>query len=317
MSHLDKPFTIDEQILSMRKYITFTQKKKIKKLLEYSGYFRLSRYGKYLLSHTSTLKIKPNQDLLFDVYNFDKDLRRVFFHYCKKAEIQFKSHISNSISIIENNPEFYLNRNYYTDTKSERDKIRKSSNIKFFNTKFYKNIVENENELRSKKNKYPELKEYRFGGKRARKKIPSWAAFSYFDFGTITNMYSYLRGDLRKVVLKYGYSRNKYGKDTTKMMDTWLDAVRNLRNACAHHSRIIGRLSSIVLLDIEDDNNILKSETDLFSRIYALKKILRPEDSEQMKNEIVKTIRNTKLNIYQFNILPRNWEVLFDNISYL
>lgn len=212
MSHLDKPFTIDEQILSMRKYITFTQKKRIRILLEYSGYFRLSRYGKYLLSHTSTLKIKPNQDLLFEVYNFDKDLRRVFFYYCKKAEIQFKSHISNSISIIENNPEFYLNRNYYTDTKSERDKTRKTSNVEFFNTKFLKNIVENEKVLRSKKNKYPELKEYRVGGKRARKKIPSWAAFSYFDFGTITNMYSYLRGDLRKVVLEYGYSRNKYGK---------------------------------------------------------------------------------------------------------
>lgn len=100
-------------------------------------------------------------------------------------------------------------------------------------------------------------------------------------------------------------------------MDTWLDAVRNLRNACAHHSRIIGRLSSIVLLDLEDDKNILESETDLFSRIYALKKILRLEDSEQMKNELIKTIRKTKINIYQFNILPRNWEPLFEDINYL
>ena len=43
--------------------------------------------------------------------------------------------------------------------------------------------------------KYPELKEYRNGGKRAAMNIPSWAAFSYFEFGTIENIYMYLRSD--------------------------------------------------------------------------------------------------------------------------
>ena len=204
MSHSDMPFSIEDQIVLMKKYVVFARKTRIKRLLEYSGYFRLSRYGKYLLSHTNILKTKPKQDLLFDVYDFDVELRKLFFHYCKKAEIQFKSHLSNSVSLKENNPAFYLDKAFYTETKSERDKNKREANKKFFNNKFYKNIVQQEKDLRSNINKYPELKEYRSGGKRVKKKIPSWAAFSYFEFGTITNMYAYLRGDLRKSVLIYG-----------------------------------------------------------------------------------------------------------------
>lgn len=317
MSHLDAPFSIEDQIGSMKKYVVFTKKTRIRRMLEYSGYFRLSRYGKYLLSHTTVLKTKPKQDLLFEVYEFDIELRKLFFHYCKKAEIQFKSHLSNSISIKENNPAFYLDKNYYTDTKSERDSNKRQSNKNFFNNIFYKGLVQYERELRSNVNKYPELKEYRTGGKRVKKKIPCWAAFSHFELGTITNIYSYLRGDLRKVVLTYGYSKGNYGKETTKQMDTWLDAVRNLRNACAHHSRLVGKTSSVVLLDSEDDATLLGSSTDLFSRIYALKKILKFEDSEQMKKDLKKVIGKAKFNIYLFNIIPSDWELLFDSIKYL
>lgn len=58
-------------------------------------------------------------------------------------------------------------------------------------------------------------------------------------------------------------------------MDTWLDAIRNLRNVCSHHNKLVGKTSSIVLIDGADDINLLSSQTDLFSRIYALIKVLR------------------------------------------
>lgn len=317
MSHQDTPFSIEDQINLMKKYVVFTQKVRMRRLLAYSGYFRISRYGKYLLSYTNILKTKPKQDLLFEVYNFDAELRKIFFYYCQKAEIQFKSHLSNAVSIKVNNPVFYIDKTFYTETKSERDKNKREANKRFFDNKFFKNIVSQEKALRSNVNKYPELKEYRSGGKRVKKKIPSWAAFSYFEFGIITNIYAYLRGDLRKEVLAYGYSQKNYGKQTTKQMDTWLDAARNLRNVCAHHNKLVGKTSSIVLLDDKDEATILRSNTDLFSRIYALKKILRPEDSVQMKKDLKKIIGKAKFGVYQFNIFPNDWEQLFDRIKYL
>lgn len=65
----------------------------MRRMINYTGYFRISRYGKYLLSFTNILGAKPSQDLLFVVYDFDVKLRNLLFNYCKKAEIQFKSHL--------------------------------------------------------------------------------------------------------------------------------------------------------------------------------------------------------------------------------
>lgn len=317
MSNFDQPIDIENQISLMKKYVVFSKKIKMRRMISYTGYFRASRYGKYLLSFTNVIKNKPNQELLFAVYNFDVELRNLLFNYCKKAEIQFKCYLSNAVSIKKNNPIFYIDKTFYTETKGENDKKKRASNRQYFNNKFFKNIVQEEKALRRNVNKYPELKEYRTGGQRASKKIPCWAAFSYFEFGTITNIYSYLSGDLRKAVLTYGYSKKNYGKQITKQMDTWLDAIRNLRNACAHHNKLVGKTSSIVLLDISDDASLLSSYTDLFSRIYALKKVLRDEDSKQLKKELKSIISKAKFNIYQLNILPNDWEDLFDRIKFL
>ena len=312
----DTPFGIEDQILLMKKYVVFTQKTKMRRLLIYSGYFRISRYGKYLLSYTNVTRTKPKQDLLFNVYEFVTELRKLCFNYCKKAEIQFKSHVANSVALHTADPVFYLDDNYYTKSKGENNKIKKKSNQKFY-PKFKKAIVDTEKKLRTNVNKYPEFKEYRTGGRRFQRKIPCWAAFSYFEFGLITNIYSYLRLDLRKNVLKYGYSRNNYGKEITKQMDTWLDAIRNLRNVCSHHNKLVGRTSSIVLLDRIDEPGLLISQTDLFSRIYALKKVLNAEDSASFQKELKKLINKAKFNIYQFNILPTDWEDRFDRINIL
>jgi len=312
----DTPFEIENQILLMKKYVVFTKKTKMRRLLSYSGYFRISRYGKYLLSYTNVTRTKPQQDLLFSVYEFDTELRRLCFNYCKKAEIQFKTHVANSVALHTADPEFYLNDNCYTKSKGENDTTKRHFNQRFY-PKFKKAIIDTEKKLRTNVNKYPEFKEYRTGGKRFRRKIPCWAAFSYFEFGLITNIYSYLSGDLRKNVLKYGYSKNNYGKETTKQMDTWLDAIRNLRNVCSHHNKLVGRTSSIVLLDRMDNPGLLISQTDLFSRVYALKKVLNTEDSASLKKELKGLIIKAKFNIYQFNILPNDWEDRFDRINYL
>ncbi|MEA5084745.1 MAG: Abi family protein [Lachnospiraceae bacterium] len=138
-------------------------------------------------------------------------------------------------------------KSYYTETKGDNDKNKRLSNKKFFNNKLFKNIQIQEKELRQNVNKHPELKEYRSGGSRSKKKISCWAAFTYFEFGVITNIYAFLRGDLRKRVLLYGYAKRNYGKEVTKQLDTWLDAVRNIRNVCAHHNKLIGKTSSVVL----------------------------------------------------------------------
>lgn len=317
MPNTELPMDLESQVVLMKKYITFRQRKKMREFLGYAGYFRASRYGKFLLTQVNAFGSKANSKVFFELYDFDVQLRLLLFKYCKKAEVRFKSAIANAVSLKTGDAGFYLDRQYYTPTKSEKDKKTRNRNITFFNTKFFANLTNDEEKLRRDVVKHPELREYRKGGTRQNNVLPVWAAFSYFEMGTIVMIYSYLRGDLRKEVLDYTYSASNYKKEVTKQMDTWLDAVRNLRNYCAHHSMVVGMTSSVVIPDNRDSTDVLPDNTNLYSRLYALKKILLQQDADMLMNELDRLIFRTKIDVYKMNILPANWKDLYDRILYL
>lgn len=317
MPNTELPMDLESQVVLMKKYITFRQRKKMREFLGYAGYFRASRYGKFLLTQVNAFGSKANPKVFFELYDFDVQLRLLLFKYCKKAEVRFKSAIANAVSLKTGDAGFYLDRQYYTPTKSEKDKKTRNRNITFFNTKFFANLTNDEEKLRRDVVKHPELREYRKGGTRQNNVLPVWAAFSYFEMGTIVMIYSYLRGDLRKEVLDYTYSASNYKKEVTKQMDTWLDAVRNLRNYCAHHSMVVGMTSSVVIPDNRDSTDVLPDNTNLYSRLYALKKILLQQDADMLMNELDRLISRTKIDVYKMNILPANWKDLYDRILYL
>lgn len=317
MPNTELPMDLESQVVLMKKYITFRQRKKMREFLGYAGYFRASRYGKFLLTQVNAFGSKANSKVFFELYDFDVQLRLLLFKYCKKAEVRFKSAIANAVSLKTGDAGFYLDRQYYTPTKSEKDKKTRNRNITFFNTKFFANLTNDEEKLRRDVVKHPELREYRKGGTRQNNVLPVWAAFSYFEMGTMVMIYSYLRGDLRKEVLDYTYSASNYKKEVTKQMDTWLDAVRNLRNYCAHHSMVVGMTSSVVIPDNRDSTDVLPDNTNLYSRLYALKKILLQQDADMLMNELDRLISRTKIDVYKMNILPANWKDLYDRILYL
>ena len=312
MPNTELPIDLESQVVLMKKYVNFRQRKKMREFLSYAGYFRASRYGKYLLTQVNAFGSKADVKVFFSLYEFDMQLRLLLFKYCKKAEVHFKSAIANAISLKTNNAGFYLDRQFYTPSKSEKDKKTRNRNVTYFNTKFFANLKDSEEKLRQDVVKYPELKEYRKGGTRQNNILPVWAAFSYFEMGTMVMMYSYLRGDLRKEVLDYAYPTSNYKKEVTKQMDTWLDAVRNLRNYCAHHSMLVGMTSSVVIPDNRDSADVLPNNTNLYSRLYALKKILPHKDAEMLGKELEKLISKTKLDVYKMKILPKNWKDLYD-----
>lgn len=162
----DKPFSIEEQIHMMKKYVTFTKQMRMRDFLKCSGYFRASRYGKYLLSYTNIFAMKPSQDVLFSLYQLDFELKKVLYEACANTEIQLKSIISNAISLKTNDVTFYLNSSNYTPTRSERNKYYRNKNAKSF-SHFFSDLTEKEERLRKDILRYPELKEYRVGGKRS------------------------------------------------------------------------------------------------------------------------------------------------------
>lgn len=314
MTTTELPITIEEQVIKMKKYVSFRQRRKMRDFLNYAGYFRASRYGKFLLSKVQAAGARFWQNDLFALYQFDANLRRTLNFYCNVTEVRFKSALSNACSIATNDGTFYLDNGYYAPSKGESDAKIRRQNISYFNTRFFPDIVQKETKLRSDVRKYPELREYRRGGSRQNNKLPVWVTFSYTEFGTVTMMYNYLRGDLRKKILKYTFIKGKYSKRDAELVDTWLDAVRNMRNYCAHNSMVVGMTSSVVLRDPTDDAAVLPQDNDLFSRLYAMKKLLPEKDAENLKKDLKKLIRASKIDIYMMGILPEKWEEMYDVI---
>ena len=126
MAKIETPITLEEQVVLMKKYVSFRQRAKMQKFLLYAGYFRASRYGKFLLSNVGNTGSKSKQDVLFELYQFDVDLRRILNYYCNRVEVRFKSAMSNACALHTKDGTFYLDKQHYTPSKGERDaKIRK------------------------------------------------------------------------------------------------------------------------------------------------------------------------------------------------
>ena len=99
MPNTEQPIDLETQVMLMKKYVNFRQRKKMREFLGYAGYFRASRYGKYLLTQVNAFGSKADSKVFFNLYNFDVQLRLLLFKYCKKAEIRFKSAIANAVSL--------------------------------------------------------------------------------------------------------------------------------------------------------------------------------------------------------------------------
>lgn len=304
------PLTLEEQIKLMKKYVVFKNKVKLEKLLSYTGYFRASRYAKFLLKKTNNIGSKPTHNMLIDVYYFDVQLRKLLFEYCKYVEIQLKTNISECVSLTTGDQCFYLDTNNYTPSCSEKDANKRKRNVKFYNTKFFPNLKKQERELRINVHKYPELVQYRNGGEFNTQKIPCWIYFSYVEFGNICMIYKYLNLEYKKKILKNAYSKTKYSKQEVDQFITWIEAIKNLRNTCCHHNILVGKTSSIVLESTTD--SVLTTSTDLFSRLYALKKLLPNNKSDDLKKRLSQLLK--KINNEQLEILPLDWETRFDSI---
>ena len=75
MPNTELPMDLESQVVLMKKYIIFRQRKKMREFLGYAGNFRASRYGKFLLTQVNAFGSKADSKVFFNLYNFDLQLR--------------------------------------------------------------------------------------------------------------------------------------------------------------------------------------------------------------------------------------------------
>ncbi len=77
----------------------------------------MSRYAKFATSYSSVLKQKPTSKFIFNIYQFDSELKILLFKYIRNIEIMFRNYVSYYMTITTGNPIFYLDQNSYTPSK--------------------------------------------------------------------------------------------------------------------------------------------------------------------------------------------------------
>ena len=68
MLNTELPIDLEQQVSLMKRYVSFRQKKRFRDFLTYTGYFRASRYGKFLLTKVETLGFKADSKLFFSTF---------------------------------------------------------------------------------------------------------------------------------------------------------------------------------------------------------------------------------------------------------
>ena len=294
------PLSIEQQIekLSNRGLI-FDNKKLAASFLSNISYYRLRAY---------TYPFQNNEDEEFEhqfirddvhfediiaLYRFDRQLRLLIFNAIEKIEVAIRTKITQLYSESSGNSHWYLdNRFYKSSAKLDClfDEIK--SDIHRSNEDFIKHY--------NKKYNNPELP-------------PSWMALEVVSFGALSKLYKSLAKNDNKIAVA-----RQLGITDVELMANWLHAFANLRNSCAHHSRIWNR-RFIVRIKLPYNTirpfmnrNSLKTvkQNKLYALLSCIKycsDILSPDN--QFKSQLFNLLnKGGKLLTFKDMGFPDNWK---------
>ena len=224
MIYSKKPLTVDEQIDRLeQRGLNFSDRKLARNYLQNISYYRLRAYTFPFQDNT------PNADHEFleddidfrdiiDLYVFDRRLRSLVFNELEKIEVAIRTQLSLVYSNKSQDPFWYLDKSWFSRASQDEFSILMDAVTDDVNRS-------NEDFIKHYKTKYdsPEMP-------------PTWMSLEVVSFGTLSRMYKMLDkcSEKKQIALAFGVGNED-------VFANWLHAFSNLRNCCAHHSRIWNR----------------------------------------------------------------------------
>ncbi len=264
-----KSFNDQINILKSRGLI-ISNEKQVENVLKNENYYRLSGYFK-LFSKTGSDDFveKTTFKKILAVYEFDEKLRILLDEFLVRIEINARTRIAYNFART-------LSPDGYMDVTN------------FINSKKHNVFINNVNEEIGKNQRNPIIKRYKGVN------LPIWCLVEFLTFGTLSKMYANLSktnkiaiSNAPDYIKKYNYV--EYGN--------LLLMVTNLRNICAHHSRLYGNKFPYGLsLSTSDTNLFVKYGASLpttststpFELIFTVFKLLQ---SKKEKKLLVKRLK--------------------------
>jgi abortive infection bacteriophage resistance protein len=270
-------------------------------LLEQISYYRLSGYWYPLLEEPKSehkFKEGASFETVFQIYLFDRALRKFFQAELEKIEISVRAKIIYEFWHGYDAFWFSDNQHFKSPTKLNvllaklGDLVSKSDDdfIKSFNEKYIEPLP------------------------------PACMILEVSSFGNLSSIYSNLKGgnrEKRNIANYYGLDENTFA--------SWLHSFTYLRNLCAHHSRLWNRVmkisplvpqkpkrqfvNNVDLPNLQDPNNPFKTNTRVYyllSMVVYLMDVINP--NHNVKEKFFDLMTNYPMIDIKSLGFPKDWE---------
>lgn len=314
MIYKKKPLTVEQQINKLQsRGLKIHNRIVAANYLSNISYYRLRAYTYPFqdnFNETNDHRFLRNdvsfQDII-DLYCFDRRLRALIFNAIEKIEIAVRTKITYAYSVESDNSHWFndstlFKNDSYTYNKSEG--FERSKYKKLINDIGNEINRSNEDFIKHYKSKYsdPVLP-------------PSWMTLEVLSFSSLSRLFKLLRKDNVKNKIAKQFGINK-----AEILENWLHAISDLRNCCAHHSRIWNRRFIVqVMLPYNSDFPFMKKnvitnikQNKLFAILSCIKYILDivSPQSEFKNNLLVVIGSGGKLLTLREMGFPADWESL-------
>lgn len=272
--------------LSRKKGFVVEEDKECIGFLHRANYYRLSAYFIPFKKADGTYCENISFRRIEHLYEFDGRMRSLILQCIEEIELFLRTQFSYSMAH-KYGALGYLDATNFSEAHNE-DKFIKHLN---------RCIEENKRSLVVRHH------QAKYGGQ-----FPLWVIIEYFSIG----MLSYYYADLKMVDQKF-FAKSLYSTNPA-CMKSWLRCITDLRNQCAHSSRLYAWIFTAV--PKAPKNAKYQSDRKLFSQIMMLKQLYPLK--EQWNSKVAVGIE-TLLEEYSEDIslrhigFPENWVELLKN----
>ncbi|SFN80868.1 Abortive infection bacteriophage resistance protein [Bizionia echini] len=251
-----KPTTIQQQIAQLQKRgLQISNVPLAEKYLANISYYRLGEYWYVMQEDKENHTFKPNSRFkdVIALYNFDAELRLLLFDVIEKIEISLRTKLIYNLSH-EIDPWWFCNSEIFIDR-----------------LQFTRTLAKIEEEITRARSKDITIKNHFKKHKDDLRFPPSWKCLEQVSFGNLSKLY----GNLTHKVNSKDSIAQEFGAVNHTYLPSWLQSIAQIRNFCAHHSRLWNRNlpGTVKLLPkppnpwITDIDNVPKQHE--FSKLYV------------------------------------------------
>lgn len=259
---LKKPTTFQEQVkILLSKNIIVENQEECERFLQQVNYYHFSAYYlPFLDKNTDKCFDGTTFEKIRQIYLFDQELRSIIFSIIEDIEIHIRTELA-----------YFHTHKYGPDGYMAAEHYNQRHNHIAFTKHISSCIKEND--------KTPVVKHHT---KKYSGKFPLWVIIEFFSVGMLSHFYRGLETKDKKQI-----ARDLYGT-SFDVLESWLRCLTDLRNKCAHYSRLYyWKFSALPKMP--------KGETyiptrRLFAQLYMLK-LMYPNTGRWNEHHLKKLIK--------------------------